>query len=119
MTPLLFVGAALAGGVGAVLRYLVDLGVASFAGRRFPWGILVVNLSGSFALGLVTTALPSEAFLLGAGLLGGYTTFSTAMLDAVALWREGERAASAFDAVGMLLLGLLAAGLGLALGSAL
>ncbi|MCS3442629.1 fluoride efflux transporter FluC [Microbacterium phyllosphaerae] len=119
MTPLLFVGAALAGGVGAVLRYLVDLGVARFAGRRFPWGILVVNLSGSFALGLVTTALPSEAFLLGAGLLGGYTTFSTAMLDAVALWRDGERAASAFDAVGMLLLGLLAAGLGLALGSAL
>lgn len=119
MTPLLFVGAALAGGLGAVLRYLVDLGVARFAGRRFPWGILVVNLSGSFALGLVTTALPSEAFLLGAGLLGGYTTFSTAMLDAVALWRDGERAASAFDAVGMLLLGLLAAGLGLALGSAL
>ncbi|GAA1234627.1 CrcB protein [Microbacterium phyllosphaerae] len=119
MTPLLFVGAALAGGLGAVLRYLVDLGVARFAGRRFPWGILVVNLSGSFALGLVTTALPAEAFLLGAGLLGGYTTFSTAMLDAVALWRDGERAASAFDAVGMLLLGLLAAGLGLALGSAL
>ncbi|MGN7950529.1 fluoride efflux transporter FluC [Microbacterium sp. 22215] len=119
MTPLLFVGAAFAGGVGAVLRYLVDLGVARFAGRRFPWGILVVNLSGSFALGLVTTALPSEAFLLGAGLLGGYTTFSTAMLDAVALWRDGERAASAFDAVGMLLLGLLAAGLGLALGSVL
>ena len=119
MNPLLFVAAALAGGVGAVLRHVVDLGVAKVAGRRFPWGILVVNLSGSFALGLVTTALPADVFLLGAGLLGGYTTFSTAMLDAVALWRDGERAASAFDAIGMLLLGLLAAGLGLALGSAL
>ncbi|MGJ0390467.1 fluoride efflux transporter FluC [Microbacterium sp. CGR1] len=119
MTPLLFAAAALAGGVGAVLRYVVDVGVAKVAGRRFPWGILAVNLSGSFALGLVTTALPADAFLLGAGLLGGYTTFSTAMLDAVALWRDGERAASAFDAIGMLLLGLLAAGLGLALGSAL
>lgn len=119
MSPLLFLGAALAGGAGAVLRYLVDLGVARVAGRRFPWGILLVNLSGSFALGVVTTALPEAAFLLGAGLLGGYTTFSTAMLDAVALWRDGERRASAFDAVGMLLLGLLAAGLGLALGSAL
>lgn len=117
MSPLLFVGAALAGGVGAVLRYVVDLGVARLAGRRFPWGILLVNLSGSFALGIVTTALPDAAFLLGAGLLGGYTTFSTAMLDTVALWRDGERPASVFNAVGMPLLGLLAAGLGLAVGS--
>ena len=61
MSPLLFLAAALAGGVGAVLRYLVDLGVARLAGRRFPWGILVVNLTGSFALGLVTTALPEAA----------------------------------------------------------
>lgn len=119
MSPVLFVAAALAGGVGAVLRYLVDLGVAKVAGRRFPWGILLVNLSGSFALGLVTAALPDQAFLLGAGLLGGYTTFSTAMLDTVALWRDGERRASAFNAIGMLLIGLLAAGLGLALGSLL
>ncbi|KAB1862552.1 fluoride efflux transporter FluC [Microbacterium algeriense] len=119
MNPVLFLGAALAGGVGAVLRYLVDLGIARLAGRRFPWGIFLVNLSGSFALGLVTAALPGAAVLLGAGLLGGYTTFSTAMLDAVALWRDGERPAAAFDAVGMLLLGLLAAGLGLVLGSVL
>ncbi|AXL11087.1 CrcB family protein [Microbacterium foliorum] len=119
MNPLVFVAAALAGGVGAALRYLVDLGVAKVAGRRFPWGIFVVNLTGSFALGVVTAALPDQAFLLGAGLLGGYTTFSTAMLDTVALWRDGERGASAFNAVGMLLLGLLAAGLGLALGSLL
>lgn len=118
MNPLLFLGAALAGGVGAVLRYLVDLGVVRLAGRRFPWGILLVNLTGSFALGVVTTALPDEAFLLGAGLLGGYTTFSTAMLDTVALWRDGERPAAAFNAIGMLLLGLLAAVLGLVLGAA-
>lgn len=119
MSPLLFLAAALAGGVGAVLRYVLDLGVARLAGRRFPWGILAINLTGSFALGVVTAVLPDQAFLLGAGLLGGYTTFSTAMLDTVALWRDGERAASAFNAVGMLLLGLVAAGLGLALGSAL
>ncbi len=117
MSPLLFLAAALAGGLGAMLRYLVDLGVARFAGRRFPWGILVVNVTGSFALGLLTTALPDAAFVLGAGLLGGYTTFSTAMLDTVALWRDGERPASAFDAIGMLLLGLAAAGAGLAVGA--
>ncbi|WP_407361373.1 fluoride efflux transporter FluC [Microbacterium sp. LBN7] len=119
MNLLLFVAAALAGGIGAVLRYLADLGVARLAGRRLPWGILIVNVTGSFALGLVTTALPDAAFLLGAGLLGGYTTFSTAMLDTVALWRDGERPASAVNAVGMLVLGLAAAGLGLMLGAAL
>lgn len=119
MSPLLFLGAALAGGIGAALRYLVDLSVARLAGRRFPWGIFLVNLSGSFALGVVTAALPDQTTLLGAGLLGGYTTFSTAMLDTVALWRDGERPASAFNAIATLLLGLLAAGLGLALGTAL
>lgn len=119
MSPLLFAGAALAGGAGAVLRYLADLGVATLAGRRFPWGIMLVNITGSFALGIVTGVLPDAVFLLGAGLLGGYTTFSTAMLDTVALWRDGEHGASVFNAVGMLLLGLLAAGVGLALGAAL
>lgn len=119
MNPLLFAGAALAGGAGAVLRYLADLGVAKLAGRRFPWGILLVNITGSLALGLITAALPGAAFLLGAGLLGGYTTFSTAMLDTVALWRDGERGASVFNAAGMLILGLLAAAAGLALGAAL
>lgn len=119
MSPLMFVGAALAGGLGAVLRYLADLWVARFAGRRFPWGILLVNVTGSFALGVVTGALPDAAFVLGAGLLGGFTTFSTAMLDTVALWRDGERSGSVFNAVGVLVLGLVAAGLGLALGGAI
>ncbi|WP_334149353.1 fluoride efflux transporter FluC [Microbacterium sp.] len=119
MSPLLFLAAALAGGAGAVLRYLADLGVARLAGRRFPWGVFLVNLTGSFALGLVTAALPDQAFVLGAGLLGGYTTFSTAMLDTVALWRDGEGRSAAFNAIGMLASGLAAAGLGLALGTAL
>lgn len=117
MTPLLFAGAALAGGLGAALRYIVDLGVARLSGRRFPWGILLVNVTGSFALGIVVAVLPDAAIVLGAGLLGGYTTFSTAMLDAVALWRDGARGASVFNAVGMLILGLIAAGLGLAVGA--
>ncbi|HWS49749.1 MAG TPA: CrcB family protein [Microbacterium sp.] len=119
MTPLLFIGAALAGGVGAALRYLVDVGVTRVARGRFPWGILAVNVTGSFALGLVTASLPDAAFLLGAGLLGGYTTFSTAMLDTVALWLDGRRAASAFNALGMLALGVVAAGVGLTLGAVL
>ncbi|WP_295013415.1 CrcB family protein [uncultured Microbacterium sp.] len=119
MSPILFVCAALAGGIGAGLRYLVDLLVARLVGTRYPWGVLVINLTGSFALGLVTGGFPAAVLIVGAGLLGGYTTFSTAMLDTVALRRDGASRAAAFNAVGMLLLGLLAAGAGLALGAAL
>ncbi|MBS1697110.1 MAG: CrcB family protein [Actinobacteria bacterium] len=119
MNPLLFAAAALAGGIGAGLRYLVDVGVARLLGTRYPWGVLVINLTGSFVLGLITGGFPAAAFVVGAGLLGGYTTFSTAMLDTVALWRDGSSRAAAFNAAGMLLLGVLAAVAGLALGAAL
>ena len=91
MTPLLFLLASVAGGGGAGLRYLVDVGVMRLAKGRFPWGIVVVNVTGAFALGLVTSFLPAAAYVVGAGLLGGYTTFSTSVLDAVALWKDGER----------------------------
>lgn len=117
MSPILFAAASLAGGVGAALRYFVDLGVARLVGTRFPWGILLVNISGSFALGLVLALLPDTAFVLGAGFLGGYTTFSTAMFDTVALWRNGARGASALNLVGTFVLTVLAALAGLALGS--
>ncbi len=120
MTPLLFAVAALAGGAGAVVRYLVDRGVARLVGARFPWGVFLINVSGSFALGWITAQLPSDAtFVLGAGFLGGYTTFSTAMLDVVALWRDGERGAALFHSAGMLVAGILAAVAGLATGAAL
>lgn len=119
MSPLVFLFAALAGGLGAALRYLVDLGVARLAGTRYPWGVLVINLTGSFALGVITGGFPGAAFIVGAGLLGGYTTFSTAMLDTVALWRDGSSRAAAFNAAGMLILGIAAAIGGLALGAAL
>lgn len=119
MNPLVFLAAAACGGVGAGLRYLVDLGAAKLWGRRFPWGVFLINITGAFALGVIVGMLPGAAFVLGAGLLGGYTTFSTAMVDTVALWRDGERAASVFNAGGMLALGVLVAAGGLALGAAL
>lgn len=119
MTPLVFLLAAACGGLGAATRYLVDLGIARLTGTRFPWGVMVINITGSLALGLVVGMLPGAAFVLGTGFLGGYTTFSTAMIDTVALWRDGERRASALYAGGMLLAGLAAAALGLSLGHAL
>lgn len=117
MTPLIFALTAVAGGVGAAARYVLDVTVARLTGTRFPWGVFAINLLGSFLLGLVTALLPDAAMVVGLGLLGGFTTFSTAMVDTVALWRDGARRASVFNAAGMLLLGLLAAAAGMGLGS--
>ena len=74
----------LLGGAGAVARYGVDAAVTARAGRAFPpLGILVVNLSGAFLLGLLVGAtVHGDAYRLAAtGLLGSYTTFSTWMFD--------------------------------------
>jgi fluoride exporter len=84
---------------------------------RFPWGIVIVNITGSFALGVVTASVPDVAFVIGAGLLGGYTTFSTATLDTLALWKDGERPASVLHLVGTFGASVLAALAGLALGA--
>lgn len=119
MTALVFLLAAACGGLGAGVRYLLDVGVARLVGTRFPWGVMLINITGSFALGLLVGALPDAAFIVGAGFLGGYTTFSTAMVDTIALWRDGERVASALNALGMLGAGILAAGIGLLVGAAL
>lgn len=120
MTPLLWAGVLLGGGVGAVLRALVESLVSRRVGRRFPWGILVVNLSGAFALGVVAgLTLPDQAHLLvGTALIGSYTTYSTWMLDSYALAGRSRTAAVA-DVVGSLVLGLAAVALGHALGAAL
>ncbi len=80
---------AVAGGVGAVLRFVLDSFVQSRVGGRFPLGIVIVNVTGSLALGvltaLVTVVGQGVLVVVGVGLLGGYTTFSTAMVDAVRL----------------------------------
>ncbi len=119
MSPFLFLAASLAGGIGASLRYVVDIGVMRLTGNRFPWGIVVVNITGCFGLGFVVAALPSAAFVLGSGLLGGYTTFSTAMLDALILWREERRPIAIAHLFGTLLACAVAALLGLSLGTIL
>lgn len=92
MTSLLFLAAVVAGGVGAALRYALDVVVTMLVGARFPWGILLINVTGSFALGFVTGLVPGSPFavIFGEGLLGGYTTFSTVALT-TALQFEDRR----------------------------
>ena len=120
MNPWLLV-AALAGGAGAGLRYVVDRLLTPASGLRFPVGILVVNVSGSFALGVVTglgTAIaPELSMVLGLGLLGGYTTFSTVSVETVLLAQRRRWRDAAANLFGTLVLAALAAGAGLLLGA--
>lgn len=125
MTAAALVLVAVAGGVGAVLRLLVDTAVtaarARSRARSFPIGTVVVNVSGSFAIGVVAglsaaAAVPAEVtVLLATGLLGGYTTFSAASVDAVRLAQDGRRTAAAVYAVGLAAASTVAAALGLVL----
>lgn len=124
MTPLLFAGIALAGGIGAAARFVVD-GVLRSRATGYPLGTLAINVTGSFLLGLVTgfslsALLPDAAFLVvGSGFLGGYTTFSTASVETVRLIQSRRYGIALFSSVGMLVLAVLASAVGLLLGSLL
>jgi CrcB protein len=112
-----------AAGLGSVLRYVTDLTVQRHLRAGFPFGTLVVNVSGSLLLGLLTGwvmhhGLSSDtALVLGTGLLGGYTTLSTWAWESVALADAGDGPAAALNVAVTVVLGLAAAaaGLGLAL----
>jgi CrcB protein len=125
MSAPLLLAVGLLGGAGAVARYLVDGAITARAARTrrrgLPVGILAVNLSGAFLLGVVVgAAVRDDAYrLVATGLLGAYTTFSTWMFDSDRLAREGRRTAAALYLAGSLLLGLLAVWLGRELGTAL
>lgn len=117
--------AACAGGLGAAARFVVDGAVTRRLARRtrghsYPYGILLVNVSGSLLIGLLLGAagpLHPLATVLGVGALGGYTTFSTASFDTVRLLQRGRPLAAFANGLGQLVLATSAAGVGLALGS--
>lgn len=118
MTVLLL---ALAGGLGAVARFVLD-GVLSAARRwRHPVPTTLVNLTGSFLLGLLTGlagrhALAAPALLvLGTGFLGGYTTFSTAAYETVRLVEQRRWVPALVHGLGQLVAGTLLAALGFGL----
>ncbi len=105
-----WLGLALAGGLGAVARLLVDGFVSARTSRALPWGTLAVNLTGAFALGML-----SGNFVIGTGFVGAYTTFSTWMFETQRLAEDGRSAAALANVFGSLALGLGAAALGAAL----
>lgn len=113
-----WIGVAACGGIGAVLRLLVDAAISGRSPGPFPFGTLVVNLSGAFALGLVGGAVSPgrTTLLLGTGVIGAYTTFSTWMFETQRLGEE-RRLRLGFANVWMSTAGGLAlAALGLWLG---
>lgn len=111
------------GALGAVARYLVQGWVQDLAGGRFPWGTLVVNVSGSFLLGIVFALAMDRAVLspevrvpLMVGFIGSYTTFSTLMLESWVLVEEGDLVRMMADLAGSVLIGMVAVVAGLAVG---
>jgi len=118
-----YVAVAVGGAFGAVARLAIDGWVSERTGGLFPWGTLVINLSGAFLLGLLATLAIDRSVLSPdirpiamIGFLGAYTTFSTWMLDCWRLMQEGAWALAGANLVGSVLLGLVAVGLGVALG---
>lgn len=119
---------AIGGALGSVARYWFSGWIANHLGETFPWGTLLVNVSGSFVIGLFAT-LTAEAhgtWLVGPsgrvffmyGICGGYTTFSSFSLQTLNLARDGEWFYAGANAVLSLTICLLAVWLGhvLALG---
>jgi CrcB protein len=115
-------GVALAGAAGAIARYLVDRGVHRFRDGHWPWGTLVVNVTGCFALGVIwgwvdqhhgDTTLRTIA---GTGFCGAYTAFSTFGIETVRLLESERYAAAARYVAASLVAGGLAAAAGLAVG---
>lgn len=121
MSPLVLLGIGLFGGAGAVLRFLLDGSVSARTGREFPYGTLVVNVLGSLLLGvLVGAALSTGAFrLLGTGLIGAFTTFSTWALESHRLGEDGRLRVAIVNFAVSLLLGVAAAWAGRRLGGML
>jgi CrcB protein len=125
VTPLLVLAISLAGGIGAALRLAVDGMLRAGIRMAFPWGTTVINVTGSLGLGVVIglamNGIIAEEWrlVLGTGLMGGYTTFSTASVETVRLLQNRRFAAALANGIGMLVLSVLAASLGLWLGSRL
>lgn len=111
------------GSVGAPSRYLIDRYVQRRNNGVFPWGTFTVNLIGSLILGVLTGsahALPAHVLtLLGSGFCGALTTFSTFGFETVRLLEDGSLREAGLNAVGGLILGVVIAALGYAVGAAL
>ena len=116
-----WIGVAILGSLGSVVRFLLDGAVSTRNPSSFPLGTLAVNASGALILGLLTgLALSGEALLLaGSATIGSYTTFSTWMLETHRLGEDGQLLAGALNVLVSVVVGLAAAALGRSIGATL
>ncbi|MBW9055783.1 fluoride efflux transporter CrcB [Rhizobium mesosinicum] len=113
---------AVGGAIGSLLRYYVGLGSLRLMGPGFPWGTLIVNVVGSFIIGVFAemimrrfNASAELRLLLITGFLGGFTTFSAFSLDTILLFERGEIFAGGIYIAASVGLSMLAAMAGLGL----
>lgn len=111
----------LGSGLGGIARFALSGLAAHRFGETFPWGTLIVNVSGSFIIGFIATLTePEGRFLVGAstrhfliaGILGGFTTYSSFSLQTLALARGGEWLRAGANATGTFVICFLAVWLG-------
>lgn len=110
--------------MGSLARWGLSGAVQKWSGEVFPWGTFAVNAIGSLAIGWVTALAleralvpPDTRAFLVPGLLGGFTTFSAYSYETLALLRSGQWSSAAGYALGSLVVGVMAASMGYALGS--
>jgi len=114
-----WIAVAAGGAAGTLARYAI--GLAWARPGLFPWWTLSINVAGSLVLGVVAGLVPrggaptTASVALSVGLCGGFTTFSAFSLETLALVERGEWTRAAAYAVASVLLGVAAAGLGVAL----
>jgi fluoride exporter len=118
---LAWIGVGVFGAIGSWARFQVGGLIAARRPSAFPLGTFVVNLTGGFLLGLLTgLSVTGDALLVfGTGLLGGYTTFSTWMVEAQRLGEDAEWALMWTYLLGSMLAGLATTGLGWLIGAAI
>ncbi len=109
----------LGGGAGSLVRYVVSTVIMARTGGRFPFGTVVINITGSFLIGLLMTLLterlsphPNLRLLLVTGFLGGYTTFSSFEWETLSLVADGGWWLGLVNLVGSVALGYSAVWLG-------
>ena len=111
---MIVVGVALAGSVGAVVRFVIDSALRARSGSSLPWPTVLINVTGSLLLGLLTGAVlfhdaPAEMLtIVGVGFCGGFTTFSTFSLESALMIERGELGSAAAYIAGSVVVSILA-----------
>lgn len=114
------------GFVGAIARFMLGSYIANRMGSRFPYGTFVINMSGSFLIGLILTMLtqrtamsPNWRYLIPIGFIGAYTTFSTFEYETLRTVQDGQMLIAMANIVLSVIVGFVAVWLGVVAGRAL